>query len=277
VATNGPDTESRPLRIVQITDTHLYSDHDGRLLGLNTRHSLEQVIDLVLDAQQPDLVVASGDLTHDGSPQAYRYVRDCFQRISAPVYCLPGNHDETAALNASMNSDPFLSVRSTRVDNWQMLFLDSTVAGSEDGHLGKTELDALDATLASSPDLPTLIWLHHQPVPIGSRWLDSMAVDNPQAFFDITDRYAQVRAIIWGHVHQLFEHNAMAYNCSPPLRPASSSCPAARTLQWTLCHPVTAGLSCTRTDLSEPAWIVCRKYPARLIPMHAVTSTNPLP
>ncbi|GMQ88091.1 MAG: 3',5'-cyclic-AMP phosphodiesterase [Gammaproteobacteria bacterium] len=205
MATNGPDTESRPLRIVQITDTHLYSDPDGQLLGLNTLHSLERVIDRVLNAQQPDLVVASGDLTHDGSPQAYRHVRDCFRRISAPVYCLPGNHDETATLNASMNSDPFLSVRSTRVDNWQMLFLDSTVAGSEDGHLGEIELDALDATLASSPDLPTLIWLHHQPVPIGSRWLDSMAVDNPQAFFDITDRYAQVRAIIWGHVHQLFE------------------------------------------------------------------------
>ncbi len=202
---NRSDTESETLRIVQITDTHLYSDPDGQLLGLNTRHSLEKVIDLVLDAQQPDLVVASGDLTHDGSPQAYRHVRDEFQRIGVPVYCLPGNHDEAATLNACMNNDTFLSVRSERVNNWRMLFLDSTVAGSEGGHLGKAELDALDAALASSPDLPALIWLHHQPVPVGSRWLDSMAVDNPQAFFDITDRYAQVRAILWGHVHQLFE------------------------------------------------------------------------
>jgi Icc protein len=205
VTANGSDTEPKPLRIVQITDTHLYSDPDGQLLGLNTRYSLEQVIDLVLDKQQPDLVVTSGDLTHDGSPQAYGHVRDCFQRIGSPVYCLPGNHDEVATLNDCMNSDPFTSVRSKRVNNWQMLFLDSTVAGSEGGHLKKTELDALDTALASSPDLPTLIWLHHQPVPIGSRWLDSMAVDNPQAFFDITDQYAQVRAIVWGHVHQLFE------------------------------------------------------------------------
>jgi len=207
VAPNGDDTQSKPLRIVQITDTHLYADPDGQLLGLNTRHSMEKVIDLVLDAQQPDLVVASGDLTHDGAPQAYRHVRDGFRRIGAPVYCLPGNHDEAATLNACMNSDPFLSVRSERVSNWQMLFLDSTVAGSEGGHLGKNELDALDAALVSSPDLHTLIWLHHQPIPIGSRWLDSMAVDNPQAFFDITDRHKQVRAIVWGHVHQLFEQH----------------------------------------------------------------------
>jgi len=205
VATNRSDTESSPLRIVQITDTHLYADPDGQLLGLNTRHSLEKVIDLVLEAQPPDLVVASGDLTHDGSAQAYQHVRDCFRRIGAPVYCLPGNHDEAATLNACMNNDPFLCVHNTRIGNWQMLFLDSTVAGSEGGHLGKPELDILDAALASYPDLPALVWLHHQPVPTGSQWMDSMAVDNPQAFFDITDRHTQVRAIVWGHVHQLFE------------------------------------------------------------------------
>ena len=175
------------------------------MLFRSTRHSLEMVIDLVLEAQQPDLVVASGDLTHDGSPQAYQHVRDCFRRIGAPVYCLPGNHDEATTLSACMNSGPFRSVHNARIGNWQMLFLDSTVTGSEGGHLGKTELDVLNTTLASSPDLPALIWLHHQPVPTGSRWMDSMAVDNPQAFFDITDRYTQVRAIVWGHVHQLFE------------------------------------------------------------------------
>ncbi|MFQ5643967.1 MAG: 3',5'-cyclic-AMP phosphodiesterase [Thiogranum sp.] len=202
---NGTDSTSGPLRIVQITDTHLYADPAGRLLGLDTRHSLERVIDLVLDARQPDLVVTSGDLTHDGSAQAYRHLQDELQRIGAPVYCLPGNHDDTATLNTCMNSGHFFSVRSTRIDNWQMLFLDSTLPGSEDGHLGQGELDALDTALAAAPDLYTLVWLHHQPVLMGSRWLDSMAVDNPQDFFAVTDRHSRVRAIVWGHVHQQFE------------------------------------------------------------------------
>ncbi len=205
MATDRQAAESKPLRIAQITDTHLYSDPGGELLGLNTRRSLEQVIDLVMSARQPDLVVSSGDLTHDGSPQAYQQVRDCFRRIGVPVYSLPGNHDEVVTLNDCMNSNPFLCVRSARINSWQMLFLDSTVTGSDGGYLRKAELDALDTELASYPDLPTLIWLHHQPVPLGSRWLDSMAVDNPQAFFDITDRHSQVRAILWGHVHQSFE------------------------------------------------------------------------
>ena len=32
-----------------------------------------------------------------------------------------------------------------------------------------------------------------------------MAVDNASAFFDTMDRYANVRAVVWGHVHQTFE------------------------------------------------------------------------
>ncbi len=205
MAANDIAASGEPLCIAQITDTHIYADPDGQLLGLNTRQSLEHVIDLMLSSRQPDLVVASGDLTHDASPQAYRQVRESFERINAPVYCLPGNHDEAQALRACMNDSCFHNVRSKCIGGWQLLFLDSSVAGSEGGHLPDTELSALDTALGSFPDLPALVWLHHQPVRIGSRWLDTMAVDNPQPFFDIIDRHPQVRAIIWGHVHQTFE------------------------------------------------------------------------
>jgi Icc protein len=200
-----PEQQGKPLRIAQITDTHLYASPDGELLGLNTRHCLEQVIELVTRSRQPDLIVASGDLTHDGSEQAYLQVRECFSHINAPIYCLPGNHDEADALRSCMNSDCFHSIRSQCIAGWQMLFLDSTIPGDEGGHLKGNELKELDELLAACPDLPALIWLHHQPVLMGSRWLDTMAVDNPEAFFNIIDRHSQVRAVVWGHVHQAFE------------------------------------------------------------------------
>jgi Icc protein len=163
------------------------------------------VIDLALSTQAPDLVVASGDLAHDGSPQAYQHLHRCFSRLDAPVYCLPGNHDEAVALRANSECGRLYSSRSACIGGWLQLFLDSTVTGSDGGHLAETELDELDAALASHPGLPALVCLHHQPVNIGSRWLDSMAVDNPEAFFKIIDRHPQVRAVIWGHVHQTFE------------------------------------------------------------------------
>ena len=201
---NRPAAQPAPVRVAQITDTHLYAEPDGRLLGLNTRDCLLAVIELALQQRRPDLVLASGDLAHDGSAQAYRQVRDCFNRLGAPVYCLPGNHDEAAALREHLNHSRFRSVRSHAVGGWQLLFLDSSVAGSEGGHLASGELAALDSCLRERPDTPALVCLHHQPVAVGSRWLDSMKVNNPEAFFAVIDRYPQVRAILWGHVHQEF-------------------------------------------------------------------------
>jgi Icc protein len=205
VSDTTPAARSGPLRIAQITDTHLYADPDGRLLGLNTRHCLQGVIALALRFGPPELVVASGDLAHDGTAQAYRQVRDCFSSIGAPVCCLPGNHDEACALREHLNEGCFHTIRSRCADAWQLVFLDSTVAGSEAGHLAESELAALDAALQGRPDAPALICLHHQPVAVGSRWLDTMRVDNPEAFFAVVDRHPQVRAVLWGHVHQAFE------------------------------------------------------------------------
>jgi Icc protein len=185
------------LRIAQITDTHLYADPAEKLLGLNTHDCLQQVIDLA-SQHTPQLVVATGDLTHDGSASAYQLVRKCFSRLHAPVYCLPGNHDEAATLHDCMNDDGYYCTPSIEINGWQLVFLDSTINGSDGGHLSKQELQMLEET-------PTLVWLHHQPVNMGSRWLDSMAVANPQDFFAVVDRHPQIRGVIWGHVHQCFE------------------------------------------------------------------------
>jgi len=209
-------TDRPALRIAQITDTHLYADPDGELLGLNTRRCLQQVIELAAQ-RRPHLVVATGDLTHDASAAAYQMVRKCFSRLGVPVYCLPGNHDEATALHSSMNDEPCHSVPCLQIGDWQMLFMDSTVNGSEGGHLGEQELDKLHNALAGAPGSPAMVWLHHQPVSVGSRWLDTMAVDNPDAFFEIIDRHPQVRGIIWGHVHQRFErrHKAVRLLATP--------------------------------------------------------------
>jgi len=197
-------TNKQPLRITQITDTHLYADADGRLLGLNTRQCLDQVIQLALEHDAFDLVVASGDLAQDGSETAYQQVRKQIGQLGIPVYCLPGNHDEAGAIRKHLHGEKFHCVRSHLAGGWQLIFLDSTVAGQDGGHLNADELKALSQTLDTHPDLPTVVWLHHQPVCIGSRWLDTMAVDNPDDFFAIIDRHPQVRAIVWGHVHQSF-------------------------------------------------------------------------
>ncbi len=201
-----PHSTELPVQVVQLTDTHLFADAADTLLGLNTDTSLTKVIDLVKLQHLPNIVVASGDLAHDGSEQAYKRLKDNFSRLHTPVYCLAGNHDENITLRAQLNDGQIRACHKMTTENgWQMVFVNSTIANSEAGHISKQERYQLNETLTNSPAQPTLVWLHHQPVPIGSRWLDKMAVDNGDAFLSVLEKHTQVRAVIWGHIHQQFE------------------------------------------------------------------------
>jgi Icc protein len=93
---------------------------------------------------------------------------------------------------------------STRCGDWNLVFLDSTVPGEDGGHLDAWQLRLLDEALTADADSPALVCLHHQALPVGSAWIDSMALDDPDTFFAVIDRHPQVRGILWGHVHQEF-------------------------------------------------------------------------
>lgn len=91
VSTVTPDA---PALLVQLSDSHLFAEADGTLLGMNTHESLQRVIDLVR-AQQPqiDLMLATGDLSQDGTLESYQQFRDMTQQIGVPARWIPGNHD----------------------------------------------------------------------------------------------------------------------------------------------------------------------------------------
>jgi Icc protein len=82
--------------------------------------------------------------------------------------------------------------------------LDSVIADEAGGHLEAQQLALLDAALEET-DRHVLVCMHHQPVDIGSTWIDTMRIDNPTALFDVLDRYDHVRGLLWGHVHQAFD------------------------------------------------------------------------
>ncbi len=208
----------RAIRVLQITDTHLFADSQGCLLGLNTEESLAAVTADIRASHIPaDLILATGDLVHDGTPAAYQRIFSHLEEFGLPVYCLPGNHDEALALQQSLDDGLIQYPEHIHHGNWHFIFLDSTIADSEKAHLADASLQMLEKHLRSAPDTHTLVCLHHQPVPTGSKWLDTMAVDNAAAFFDIIDKHPQVRGILWGHVHQEFDglHNDIKLMSSP--------------------------------------------------------------
>lgn len=191
------------MRFIQLTDTHLLDHADGTLRGLNTAQSLAAVV-AHIRAREPriDGILATGDLSHDGGAPSYRRFMQLIAPLNAPIYCLPGNHDALDVFAHALQGPHTHSGGRLLADHWQLVFLDSTVPDAVHGHLRPSELARLDTALREHPHRHALICLHHQPVPVGSAWLDELMLDNAKGLFEIVDRHAHIRGMLWGHVHQ---------------------------------------------------------------------------
>lgn len=200
-----PFDNSSSVLIVQLSDSHLFASADGTLLGMKTRDSLQRVIEQVLAEQaQVDLVVASGDISQDGSVESYQAFRQLSGHIPAPARWFPGNHDESVEmLQAAQQSDLLDPV--VDIGNWRITLLDSSVPGSVPGYLEDRQLQLLAQSLSEAPERHHLVCLHHNPVPIGCAWMDPIGLRNPNALFAVLERFPQVRAVLWGHVHQEYD------------------------------------------------------------------------
>lgn len=193
------------IRVAQVTDTHLMKDREAQLRGVPTWHSLKAVLAEVAQTQ-PDLVLLTGDLADLGEPEAYQHLMDLVTPLQIPTYWIPGNHDDPA-LMSQWFEDPSGYVRSTKsfeVGGWRLILLDSVVAGASHGQLSEAALQELDQVLAADPERPTLVALHHNPMPIGSPLMDGMGLKNADAFFERIDAAPQVRLILFGHIHWEF-------------------------------------------------------------------------
>jgi len=199
------DFPNGTLRVLQLTDTHLYANPVGSLLGINTLESLRRVVRQFRDHHwPPDLLLATGDLVHDASPEGYGRLAEILSSFGVPVMCLPGNHDAPPEMRQQLRAEHVYTDTVRDFGAWRFVMLDSVIPGEDGGHLTIGELEQLEQALASS-DRHTLVCMHHQPVKVGSAWIDTMAIDNPDALFEITDRYDQVRGMLWGHIHQTYE------------------------------------------------------------------------
>lgn len=201
------NSPARPnARILQISDFHFLAEPDGTLLGVNTEQSFRDVIEaLTPRLATTDLIMATGDLAQDACAGSYRRIAAALDSLGPDCYCLPGNHDENLAMQPHLNQGRLHCQDQILIGNWQIVCLDSSIPDDPRGFLADSELRRLDARLEEHPDRHALIALHHHPFPSGSRWMDTMVLQNAAAFSDIVHRYPKARTIICGHVHQDLE------------------------------------------------------------------------
>ncbi|WP_287127588.1 3',5'-cyclic-AMP phosphodiesterase [Candidatus Cyanaurora vandensis] len=192
-----------PWRAVQFTDLHLYHSPEGGLLGLNTQQSFQAVLAHFKNHHWPvDVVLATGDLAQDGSVAAYKSLRALLLPLDLPVYWIPGNHDNPAAMAQALTGGLISAQRQVLLPPWQIILLDSTQPQQVSGCLTGNQLAFLTECITTHPEHYALVCLHHHPLSMGSAWLERIGLVNGADFLNLVRQYSQVRGVVWGHIHQ---------------------------------------------------------------------------
>jgi Icc protein len=214
---NAPVPDSS-LRLLHLTDMHLHASRDATMRGLNTFETFKAVVEHALASGHAiDAVLATGDLVQDETRPGYERFCELMRRFDAPVHCVPGNHDSPEIMAELLNQPPFQYCGSAIYSDWCVIMLNSAIRWDDCGRLGEQELAGLQTMLDAHRAQHILIGMHHHPLATGSRWLDGLNLRNQAEFFATIEPHANVRAIVWGHVHQASDrmHNGVRMLSTP--------------------------------------------------------------
>lgn len=213
--------------IVQISDCHLPANAQQEYRGIKPYEKLQALLSKV-EQLKPDLLLATGDLSEDGSVASYTALKQFFEPFGIPILALPGNHDDAELLARTFPGSPVDRVEVSEYGPWQIIRMNSCLPGKPEGHFSETMLKELEKILGDHRQSSQLIALHHQPVPMACPWIDRFPLLEPEVFLHLIDQYPQVKTVVWGHVHQVYEADrngtkmlggpSSAINCLPGVR-----------------------------------------------------------
>lgn len=193
------------LRVLHLTDPHLFAATDGSLRGTVTFASLSAVLEHYQASDwQADIAVVTGDLIQDDSAGAYENFRQLLGELDLPVYCVPGNHDIRPLMQEALGEPQFHYCDMLEHGDWLIVGIDSCVSERAGGEIAAAEFDRVDAAIAASDASHVMLYLHHPMVALGSRWLDSVGMENGDEAVRRFAASGKVRLAIFGHVHQDF-------------------------------------------------------------------------
>lgn len=191
------------IKIVQLSDLHLFEDAGGSLLGIRTSDSFQAVLDVVTSPDyEADLFLVTGDISQDYSEGSYVRFANMAKQIKKPLFWLPGNHDD-GPLMYRMFPDLGISVaRQIFCNNWQIIMLNTQVYSNPCGYLNPEQFSFLLHCLDSFRNMYTIICMHHNTFKVNSAWLDQHDLKNADELIKCLHEFPNVRCVLSGHVHQ---------------------------------------------------------------------------
>ncbi len=191
------------LKLIHLTDLHITAP-GGTIAGRDPIANLDRALNhaLTRHADAAALFV-TGDLSDWGDAADYRHLRERLDNLALPVHLGIGNHDDRAIFLEHfphLGSDGFVQYRAD-LPGHIALMLDTWEAGTHAGSFCEARAAWLDARLSEAA-APVLLFMHHNPVPIGIGPMDRIMQQDADRLGRVLDAHpGRVRHIFHGHCH----------------------------------------------------------------------------
>ena len=199
----------RPLRFAHISDTHLVCAGSSEWMFQvqrevrDPRRNLERCLEQVAQ-WQPDVVLLTGDLVHEGQAEDYAARRQLLDRAlpGVPLACALGNHDRRGPfrqgfLGQAPEEGPYLAWQP--VEGLGILSLDTPYLHGIQGSLPPDQLDFMEQALQTPMPRGHIVLMHH---PLVAQWPWAQ-LETPARWKDILAR-SSVKGVFAGHLHSSF-------------------------------------------------------------------------
>ncbi len=187
-------------RVLHVSDLHF---------GKRDDPTLPRAIATLVERVAPQLVIASGDLTHRGRRLEHEHAAGFLRGLGTPVVAIPGNHDIPYSFPARFTSSwrEFERQWETTepvhtVDGIHVVGLNSVRPWRhQSGGIRNAQLDRAAARLREAPDgALRIVVLHHQMVGAPWRTRKKPVARRTHVLARLVDCGAEL--ILGGHIHQ---------------------------------------------------------------------------
>lgn len=199
---------SRPIHFVHLTDIHISAPGRTPLFGLNAADRLTAVFQAIAALElTPAFIVISGDLTHDGDAEDYRFLRrlldDGSRTLGIPIHLALGNHDRRAAFREGYLGETASEANyyySFMHDGLRVVMLNTQQAGSHLGRIDEEQLAWLRAELAEPAQAGTIIIHHHPVVRTPTSLMDGHLLEDADTLLEELEGRGVI-GLLSGHIH----------------------------------------------------------------------------
>ena len=235
---------SGQFRLAQISDTHVRADDEGASVR-QLKRAMAQATDY-----KADIILLTGDLVNDERADEYAVLAQALIDPPAPLYLMPGNHDDRALIRNTFKNHSYLPAAgplSYTIDTFpvRIVAVDQIVPGQTHGLLTQEGAEWLDEALSAAPAAPTILALHHPPFATYDLLFDTIALRDAGLLASVVARHRQVARVICGHHHRA----AVGQIAHAPAIIAPSS-------SWTYGLALDEGQHLAPKTAEQPGWML---------------------